>query len=126
MAQAAAKSKSSELKPKIGMSAEARHEIADKLSVALADSYLLFIKTQGVHWNVTGPTFFGLHKLTEAQYENLYEAIDTLAERMRALGAKAPASYHRYGDLSAIEDKDDPFYYLHFIIPSNIYSLAGY
>jgi predicted phage gp36 major capsid-like protein len=68
---------------------------------------MLFIKTQGVHWNVTGPTFMGVHKLTEEQYENMYEAIDELAERIRALGHKAPASYTKYGELSSINDKDE-------------------
>ena len=108
MADAALKTDHVQLKPKTGMTADARTTIAHKLSVALANSYLLFIKTQGVHWNVTGPSFYGLHKLTEAQYENLYEAIDVLAERIRALGEKAPATYTRYGELSSIKDEDEP------------------
>lgn len=90
-----------------GISTEDRKKIADALGVVLADTYMLFIKTQGVHWNVTGPTFMGVHKLTEEQYENMYEAIDELAERIRALGHKAPASYTKYGELSSINDKDE-------------------
>ena len=91
-----------------GIEAEARKKIADALGVVLADSYMLFIKTQGVHWNVVGPSFYSLHELTEAQYQNLYEAIDDIAERIRALGHKAPASYTRYGQLSDIRDRDEP------------------
>jgi starvation-inducible DNA-binding protein len=90
-----------------GISAADRKKIAEALGVVLADTYMLFIKTQGVHWNVTGPTFMGVHKLTEEQYENMYEAIDGLAERIRALGHKAPASYTKYGELSSIRDKDE-------------------
>jgi starvation-inducible DNA-binding protein len=92
---------------KNGISAADRKKIAEALGVVLADTYMLFIKTQGVHWNVTGPTFMGVHKLTEEQYENMYEAIDGLAERIRALGHKAPASYTKYGELSSIRDKDE-------------------
>lgn len=90
-----------------GISKEDRKKIADALGIVLADTYMLFIKTQGVHWNVTGPTFMGVHKLTEEQYENMYEAIDELAERIRALGHKAPASYTKYGELSSINDRDE-------------------
>jgi starvation-inducible DNA-binding protein len=90
-----------------GISEDDRRKIADALGIVLADTYMLFIKTQGVHWNVTGPTFMGVHKLTEEQYENMYEAIDELAERIRALGHKAPASYTKYGELSSINDKDE-------------------
>ncbi|WP_019960849.1 Dps family protein [Woodsholea maritima] len=90
-----------------GIAGEDRKAIAEVLGVVLADSYMLFIKTQGVHWNVVGPSFYSLHELTEGQYQNLYEAIDEIAERIRALGLKAPASYTKYGELSAIKDRDE-------------------
>lgn len=95
-----------EFKTKTGISAADRKKIAEALGIVLADTYMLFIKTQGVHWNVTGPVFMGVHKLTEEHYENMYEAIDKLAERIRALGHKAPASYTKYGKLSSISDTD--------------------
>jgi starvation-inducible DNA-binding protein len=96
-----------DFKTKNGISAADRKKVAEALGVVLADTYMLFIKTQGVHWNVTGPTFMGVHTLTEEQYENMYQAIDGLAERIRALGHKAPASYTKYGELSSIRDKDE-------------------
>jgi len=96
-----------DFKTKNGISSADRKKVADALGVVLADTYMLFIKTQGVHWNVTGPTFMGVHTLTEEQYENMYQAIDGLAERIRALGHKAPASYTKYGELSSIRDKDE-------------------
>lgn len=91
-----------------GMAPEDRKAVAEALGVVLADTYMLFIKTQGVHWNVTGPAFVSVHELTEEHYENMYEAIDELAERIRALGEKAPASYTKYGELSSIKDEDEP------------------
>ena len=95
-----------EFKTRTGITPKDREKIAEALGIVLADTYMLFIKTQGVHWNVTGPVFMGVHKLTEEQYENMYEAIDKLAERIRALGQKAPASYTKYGKLSSIKDTD--------------------
>ncbi|MFW2544628.1 Dps family protein [Primorskyibacter sp. 2E107] len=64
--------------------------IADALSNILADTYRLMFKTHAYHWNVEGPLFYTLHKLTEEQYENIFEAADDLAERIRALGHLAP------------------------------------
>ena len=97
-----------EFKIVTGMSNEAADKCANVLGCVLADCYQMFIKTQGVHWNVAGPSFYGIHKLTEQQYGDLYEAIDHIAERIRALGHKAPASYSTYGALSVIKDEDKP------------------
>ena len=90
------------------LSISAKKQVAEKLGIVLADSYQLFIKTQGVHWNVSGPLFYSVHQLTEAHYQNLFSAIDVIAERIRSLGEKAPASYTKYGKLSSIVDKDEP------------------
>lgn len=64
----------------------------ETLTRLLAETYVLQVKTQGVHWNVTGPDFFELHKLTEMQYTELFGAVDVIAESLRALGAESPAS----------------------------------
>lgn len=66
--------------------------VADGLAQALSDTYTLLLKTHVYHWNVEGPLFFGIHTLTEEQYGDLFEATDTLAERIRALGQLAPMS----------------------------------
>ena len=76
--------------------AKARAAVAKALKTALADSYAMYVKTLGVHWNVTGPSFFGLHKLTDAQYKELHAAADAIAERIRALGHVAPASFSEF------------------------------
>lgn len=82
-----------------------RAEMAEKLGKALASTYVLYQKTQSVHWNVTGPQFHGIHKLTEGQYEDLAASIDEIAERIRALGAKTPVGLSTYIENSAIEDQ---------------------
>ena len=81
--------------------------VATALSKALADSYALYIKTQNYHWNVTGPNFRGLHLLFEEQYQELQEAIDVIAEHLRTLGSKTPASLHAFLKLSSIKDGDE-------------------
>jgi starvation-inducible DNA-binding protein len=98
-----------EFEPNTGLEPDAYAAVADRLGAVLADSYQLFIKTQGVHWNVSGPNFYGLHKLTQDQYEDLYEAIDEIAERIRSLGQVAPATYRAYGEMGRIRDEEsDP------------------
>jgi starvation-inducible DNA-binding protein len=84
---------------------ENRPEIAAAMSRLLADSYTLYLKTHGFHWNVVGPRFYELHKLFEAQYTELQGSVDTIAERIRALGAKAPGSYGELGKLTSLREE---------------------
>jgi starvation-inducible DNA-binding protein len=90
---------------KNGIAQEDRSELAAKLSKALANSYLLYLKTQGFHWNVVGPLFYGLHKLTESQYEDMALAIDTIAERIRAIGFLSPGSFKQFHDIASITEE---------------------
>lgn len=78
--------------------------IAQGLRDVLADTYRLMFKTHAYHWNVEGPLFFSLHKLTEEQYQNLFEAADVLAERIRALGQLAPSQLSTLMEHSRIKD----------------------
>lgn len=82
-------------------------QVVTGLSQLLADTYVLYIKTQNFHWNVMGPHFFAYHKAFEAQYEELSAAIDMLAERIRALQAPAPASMTQFLKLTSLEESDD-------------------
>ncbi|SDU32492.1 Dps family protein [Stappia sp. ES.058] len=75
---------------KTGVSSEVREQLAKHLSVILADTYCLTVKSHLYHWNVVGPLFKSIHDLTEEHYENLFAATDDLAERIRALGHRAP------------------------------------
>jgi starvation-inducible DNA-binding protein len=87
-----------------GIKRQDRKKLAHGLSRALAETYVLYVKTQGFHWNVVGPLFYGLHKLTEEQYQNLALAVDELAERIRALGYPAPATLGEFVALSSIKE----------------------
>jgi len=82
-------------------------KIAEKLKPVLAESVQLYIATQNVHWNVTGPMFQAVHALTEEQYLELAPAIDEIAERIRALGQKAPGTMAQYIALGSIADSDE-------------------
>jgi starvation-inducible DNA-binding protein len=88
----------------IGIDTKDREAIAGGLSRLLADSYPLYLKTHNYHWNVTGPHFNTLHTMFETQYTELATAVDEIAERIRALGIKAPGSYSALGELTAIEE----------------------
>jgi len=88
----------------IGLTAKQRSEIADHLSALLADSYSLYLKTHNYHWNVTGPLFNTLHTMFEAQYTELATAVDEIAERIRALGVKAPGSYSEFAKLTSVAE----------------------
>ena len=81
--------------------------LAEGLADVLSDTYRLVFKTHAYHWNVEGPLFYSIHKLTETQYENMFQAADELAERIRALGQLAPARMADIVGRSRIEDRDD-------------------
>ena len=86
----------------IGITEEHREKIAEGLSKVLADSYLLYLKTHNYHWNVTGELFHQLHEQFEEQYTELAEAIDEIAERIRALGFRAPGTFQEFNELASI------------------------
>ena len=93
-----------ELAPDIGMRREQRLVVAEKLGDALADAFRLSFNLQALHWNVEGPIFYSLHKLTETQYEEIAETVDEIAERIRALGLPAPESLRELDERSVVTD----------------------
>ena len=78
--------------------------IAEAASRLLADSYTIYLKTHNFHWNVTGPMFTTLHTLFETQYTELALAVDEIAERIRAVGARAPGSYSEFSKLAKVSE----------------------
>lgn len=78
--------------------------VAETLSQVLADTFTLYLKTLNYHWNVEGARFVGIHNLTDEQYHNMFEAIDTLAERIRALGYYSPGSYEEFSKMTTIHE----------------------
>ena len=90
----------------IGINAADREKIAKGLSVLLADSYTLYLMTHNVHWNVTGPQFNSLHLMFMGQYTEQWNALDVIAERIRALGFPAPGTYKEFVKLATIKEVD--------------------
>ena len=88
----------------IGIAEKDRAAIAEGLSHLLADTYTLYLTTHNFHWNVTGPMFNSLHAMFMTQYTELWNAVDPIAERIRALGHPAPGSYAQFGKLSSLKD----------------------
>ena len=88
----------------IGIGADEREKIARGLSALLADSYTLYLMTHNFHWNVTGPQFNSLHEMFMAQYTEQWNAIDLIAERIRALGHPAPGTFKEFVKLASIRE----------------------
>lgn len=100
------------MKPEVETSdngVEESKSLAATVAACLADSYLILVKTQAYHWNAVGPLFHSIHVLTEEHYNDLFGAVDELAERIRALGYPAPSSITEMVAMSAIsEDIGNP------------------
>lgn len=89
----------------IGINENDRKQIAEGLSKLLADTYTLYLKTHNFHWNVTGPMFQTLHLMFEQQYMELALAVDSIAERIRALGFPAPGTYADFAERTSIQEE---------------------
>jgi starvation-inducible DNA-binding protein len=88
----------------IGITDADRKKIAKGLSALLADSYTLYLMTHNFHWNVTGPQFNSLHNMFMGQYTEQWNALDIIAERIRALGFPAPGTYKEFVKLASIQE----------------------
>lgn len=88
---------------------KASEKVARCLAQGVAETYTLLLKTHFYHWNVTGPEFHSLHVLFEEQYNELFKAVDEIAERLRVLDYTAPGTFAEFSKLSSIkEDKALP------------------
>jgi len=94
------------MKIDIGIKEKDRKKIAEGLTRVLADTYTAYLKTHNYHWNVTGPMFNTLHLMFEQQYNELWLAVDEVAERIRSLGAVAPGSYKAFAELTSVEEDE--------------------
>jgi starvation-inducible DNA-binding protein len=90
----------------IGIPLTERRAIAEGLSALLADSYTLYLMTHNFHWNVTGPQFNSLHAMFMGQYTEQWNAIDVIAERIRALGFPSPGTYAEFARLTSIREPE--------------------
>ncbi len=92
------------MKANIGLSGESRESVVKILNVTLSDEYVLYTKTRNYHWNVTGPNFHDLHKFLEAQYEEVDNIIDDVAERARSLGGRAFGSLTEFSENARLKE----------------------
>ena len=90
--------------PNIGISDSSRQAVATELAILLADEFVLYIKTRNAHWNVEGADFYDKHKFFETQFDQLDDVIDSIAERMRALGHYAPATLKSFLSLTHLTE----------------------
>jgi len=90
----------------IGISVEDRTRIAQGLERVLADTYTLYLQTHRFHWNVEGPMFQQLHALFQTHYNELWLAVDDVAERIRTLGFMAPGTYSAFARLTRITEPE--------------------
>lgn len=96
------KSKSTSIN--IGINESDRAKIVDGLSALLADSFTLYMMTHNFHWNVTGPQFNSLHLMFMGQYTEQWNALDIIAERIRALGHPAPGTFSEFAKLTSVKE----------------------
>jgi len=82
--------------------------VAGALAHVLADTFSLYLKTHNFHWNVTGPMFHTLHVMFEEQYNELWLAVDEIAERIRSLGVVAPGTYREFSKLTYLQEPNGP------------------
>ncbi len=101
------------MKPNIGITADHLKKITTIISSVLADGMMVYIKTRKFHWNVSGESFMEYHKLFEAQYTEIEEEIDEVAERISKLGGMPIGTAKEFSSLSQI--KENPG-----VIPSSL------
>lgn len=93
------------MKTNIGLSGESREAVVKILNTVLSDEYVLYTKTRNFHWNVTGPNFHDLHKFLEAQYEELNDVVDDVAERARSIGGVSFGSLAEFAKHTRLKEQ---------------------
>ena len=96
--------KAPELDIQTGLARADRKQLAEHLNKVLASTYTLYAKTHVYHWNVAGPLFYSVHKLTDDQYHDLASAVDAIAERIRAIGFAARGGFDAFRDNGCVDD----------------------
>jgi len=93
------------MNPNLEMSDGSRQNVVTILNDVLADEYVLYTKTRNYHWNVVGPQFNDLHKFFEAQYSELNDIVDDVAERARALGGRALGTLAEFSQHARLKEQ---------------------
>lgn len=90
--------------PSAPIEAHASTQIAQIIGQALADTYVLYVKTQNFHWNIIDPRFYFLHEMLDDQYKALAKEIDQIAERIRMIRHRSPGSMRQFLELATLEE----------------------
>lgn len=77
------------------------------LQVSLGNTFVMYFKAHSYHWNVEGSDFAQYHDFLGKLYEELYGAVDPMAEELRALDVYAPQSLDAMVRLSTIEEDSE-------------------
>lgn len=80
-------------------------DLIEQMKVTLASTFAFYLKAHGFHWNVEGTNFPQYHEFLGNLYEEVFGAVDPIAEHLRTLESYAPASFARYTDLSIVKDE---------------------
>ncbi|BDC34245.1 DNA starvation/stationary phase protection protein [Candidatus Dependentiae bacterium Noda2021] len=89
----------------IGISDQHRIAVCEHLNKLLADEYILYTQTLNYHWNVVDPYFDAMHAFFKKQYEELFELVDDIAERVRSLGEFALGTLANFATHAHIQEK---------------------
>ena len=103
-------------KVNIGISDKNREAASDQLAKILADEFVLYSKTLNAHWNIEGPDFHAAHIYLETLYKEQQKIVDTIAEKIRALGHYVTGQLEKYLELTHLsetppEKNDSQTYY---------------
>jgi starvation-inducible DNA-binding protein len=81
-------------------------KIAAALNGIVADSFALYVKTKNFHWHLSGPHFRDYHVMFDEQADQIFAAIDPLAERVRKIGATTLRSIGDIAKQQSLKDSD--------------------
>jgi starvation-inducible DNA-binding protein len=81
-------------------------ELNTSLKIVLANTYAMYFKAHGFHWNVEGKDFSQLHDFFSDIYQELFVAIDTVAEQIRALDEYAPYNMTELASITTIKESN--------------------
>jgi starvation-inducible DNA-binding protein len=81
-------------------------ELIEKMKVVLGNTFVMYMKTHGYHWNVIGSDFPQYHDFFGDIYGELWAAVDDIAEQIRQIDAFAPGTLSRMIELSNIDEDD--------------------
>jgi starvation-inducible DNA-binding protein len=81
-------------------------ELKTSLKIVLANTYAMYFKAHGFHWNVEGKDFSQFHSFFSGIYEELFGAVDTIAEEIRALDDYAPYNMSELSSMTTVKESN--------------------